>query len=216
MNSTVNCRRSASAGVGRDCAIGGEAARRGAFRVSVVLCSLRRLAAGCCPSTAKGVPHSAQNLAWGRLLNPQLWQERVTALPHSIQNFAPSGFSNVQLGQCMALVYCIRRAGARKRLNLCLSLPSNIAHEDRSLCLEKNELPVSLLSRRDGSYLRVRLVTLLVRCSCPFLFLFCNATHSSVRYGSHMVTPLSVTRNAYTTWRDSGASPWNTVEKLTF
>jgi hypothetical protein len=42
--------------------------------------------------TAKGVAHSAQNLAVGRLIVPQVGQPRASGVAHSVQNFAPTGF----------------------------------------------------------------------------------------------------------------------------
>ena len=50
----VSCRRATPRDAGQDNLTGGEAARRWAFRVLVVLCCLRRLAVGHCPFATKG------------------------------------------------------------------------------------------------------------------------------------------------------------------
>src|SRR5262245_55139568 len=90
-NITVSCRRSASAVLGTK-ARGAEGSTGSAER------SVGAGVAGC---SLSAVPHSAQNLAWGKLSNRQLGQAFLKAPPHSIQNLAPSGFSNLQLAQRM-------------------------------------------------------------------------------------------------------------------
>src|SRR5262245_28961414 len=115
-NSTVNCRRSASAAAERIVAVVREAAGRLAFLVLVVPWRLRLLAGNGFPAAASAVPQLAQNFAWGRLSYPHPRQEVLTAPPHSIQNLAPSGFSNPQLAQRMLPLYSFRLMRARKRL----------------------------------------------------------------------------------------------------
>ncbi len=56
-----------------------------------------------CPGRV--VPHSPQNLAVALTSCPQLGQACPSLIPHSSQNFVPSGFSNLQFGQRMLLLY---------------------------------------------------------------------------------------------------------------
>jgi hypothetical protein len=112
----------------------GETVRRGVFLALGVSLPVRLLATGRCSGAASGVPQSPQNLAAGLTPAPQLGQVRTSAAPHSSQNFFPSGFSNLQLGQCMALVYCIRHDWARKKLCLLPSLLSDPATTQRRTC----------------------------------------------------------------------------------
>src|SRR5712691_9640109 len=104
---TVSWRRSASGDAERERAVAGGREDWGARRGLWAPLRVRLLAGESVPAAPRVVPQSAQNLACGRLSNPQPGQECLTAPPHSIQNLAPSGFSKPQLPQRIQLLYSL-------------------------------------------------------------------------------------------------------------
>src|SRR5215472_16008370 len=103
-NMTVSRRRSADAATG----VIGEAAAN-----SVALQVVGALA-------VRSLPHSAQNLAFGRFALPQEGQRASSAAPQAMQNLPVSGVSEWQFGHSMSApyptsrVYCFRVIVARQ------------------------------------------------------------------------------------------------------
>ena len=68
----------------------------------------------------RGLPHSAQNLAFGRFALPQKGQRASSAAPQAMQNLPVSGVSEWQFGHSMSApyptsrVYCFRVIVARQ------------------------------------------------------------------------------------------------------
>ena len=103
-NMTVSWRRSADAATG---VIGEVVANSGASRVVGAL-------------AVRGLPHSAQNLAFGRFALPQEGQRASSAAPQAMQNLPVSGVSEWQFGHSKSApyptsrVYCFRVILARQ------------------------------------------------------------------------------------------------------
>ena len=57
------------------------------------------MVAGAPAVVARGLAHSAQNLAVGTLAVAQLAQTTARRVAHSVQNFAPGGFAVPQFEQ---------------------------------------------------------------------------------------------------------------------
>jgi hypothetical protein len=101
---TASWRRSADAATG---VIGEAAANSGASRVVGAL-------------AVRGLPHSAQNLAFGRFALPQEGQRASSAAPQAMQNLPVSGMSEWQFGHSMSApyptsrVHCLRVIVARQ------------------------------------------------------------------------------------------------------
>jgi hypothetical protein len=56
---------------------------------------------GSAPRRSIGFEHSRENFARGGFSVPHEPQRRVNDEAHSMQNLAPSGFSELQVGQCI-------------------------------------------------------------------------------------------------------------------
>src|SRR5262249_55701479 len=87
---------------------------------------------------AREVPHSAQNLAWGRFSTPQPGQRFFRGAAHSIQNFAPSGFVEPQLAQRMLIFTppCRVLARLRRALDLARLFELPAWHPDRMIAAQ--------------------------------------------------------------------------------